>query len=218
MVRVVVASALGGGTVVQRPWLGAKLQAVTPEIADSLALRRPAGALVASVLANSPAAKGGLRVGDLIVAIDGLSVEDPNTFNYRFGTKPLGGRAQVQVVRGGREMAVSLALQTAPDGPREELVITSPAPFMGAKVSNLSPALAEELRIDDAVRGVVVVDVAVGSPAQRVGFQRGDVINAVNGDRIGRTRDLERVSATSPRLWRITLTRGGRQRTVTLGG
>src|SRR5882757_10479532 len=71
MVRVVVASALGGGSSVKQPWLGARLQAVTPEIAESLALKRPAGALVASVTANSPAAKSGLRTGDLIVDIDG---------------------------------------------------------------------------------------------------------------------------------------------------
>src|SRR6185369_13156678 len=67
MVRVVIASAKGGGSVVRRPWLGAKLQAVTPEIADSLGLKRPAGALVASVTNGSPAARAGLRTGDLIV-------------------------------------------------------------------------------------------------------------------------------------------------------
>jgi Do/DeqQ family serine protease len=218
MVRVVVASALGGGTSVKRPWLGARLQAVTPEIAESLALKRPAGALVASVAANSPAAKAGLRTGDLIVGIDNQPVDDPNTFNYRFATKPLGSQAQMQVVRAGKEVPVGIALQTAPDGPRDEVVITAASPFTGAKVNNLSPALAEELRIDSNAQGVVIVDVAVGSPAQRVGFQRGDLITAVNGEKIGKTRDLERVSGQSARVWRITLTRGGRQRSVTLGG
>src|SRR6185437_5434089 len=71
MVRVVVASAKSGGKAVQRPWLGAKLQAVTPEIAESLGVKRPAGALVANVLAQSPAARAGLKAGDLIVSIDG---------------------------------------------------------------------------------------------------------------------------------------------------
>ena len=218
MVRVVVASALGGGNSVQRPWLGAKLQVVTPEIAESLALKRPAGALVASVAANSPAAKAGLRTGDLIVGIDGQAVDDPSTFNYRFATKALGGQAQVKVMRGGKDVPVAIALQTAPDSPRDELVITATSPFKGAKVSNLSPALADELRLDTGMQGVIIVDVATGSPAQRTGFQRGDLINVVNNEKIAKTRDLERVSGQSARVWRITLTRGGRQLSVVLGG
>ena len=103
MVRVVVASARGGGSVVKRPWLGARLQAVTPEIAESLGLKRPAGALVASVTPQSPAARAGLKTSDLIVAIDGQAVEDPNAFDYRFATKSLGGAAKLGVMRAGKE-------------------------------------------------------------------------------------------------------------------
>src|SRR6201989_2193737 len=76
MVRVVVASAKSGGTAVKRPWLGARLQAVTPEIAESLGLKLPNGALVASLVPNSPAAKAGLKPSDLIVGIDSQPVED----------------------------------------------------------------------------------------------------------------------------------------------
>src|SRR5262249_52836812 len=108
MVRVVVASARGGGSVVKRPWLGAKLQAVTPEIADSLSLKRPTGALVASIAPQSPAGRAGLRTGDLIVSIDGQEVDDPNAFDYRFATKPLGGEAQVGIVRAGREARLAV--------------------------------------------------------------------------------------------------------------
>ena len=95
MVRVVVASAKSGVKAVKRPWLGARLQAVTPEIAESLGLKLPSGALVASVVAGSPAARAGLKSSDLIVAIDGQEVEDPNAFDYRFATRPLGGTAQI---------------------------------------------------------------------------------------------------------------------------
>src|SRR5687768_16641471 len=111
MVRVVVTSALGGGTTVRRPWLGAKLQNVTPDIAESLGLKRPVGALVATVMEKSPAARAGLRTGDLIVAIDGQTVDDQNAFDYRFATKPLGGHAQIGIVRGGKEAKVSVALE-----------------------------------------------------------------------------------------------------------
>src|ERR1700737_622231 len=95
MVRVVVASAKSGGSAVKRPWLGAKLQDVNAEIAESLGLKRPGGALIANVSPGSPAARAGLTTGDLIVAIDGQTVDDPNAFDYRFATKPLGGSAQV---------------------------------------------------------------------------------------------------------------------------
>src|SRR6202008_3537835 len=98
MGRVVVASAKTGGSAVVRPWLGAKLQVVTPEIADSMGLKRPAGALIANVMANSPAARGGLKAGDLIFSGDGQDVDYPNAFDYRFATKPLGGSARLGIV------------------------------------------------------------------------------------------------------------------------
>src|SRR5215475_14728032 len=76
MVRVVVASAKAGGSTVRRPYLGARLQTVTAEIASSLDLKRPAGALVSAVTPSSPAARAGLKPGDLITTIDGLTVDD----------------------------------------------------------------------------------------------------------------------------------------------
>src|SRR5580704_17242288 len=172
MVRVVVASAKGGGSAVRRPWLGAKLQEVTVEIAESLGLKRPGGALIANVSPGSPAARAGLKTGDLIVAVDGQTVDDPNAFDYRFATKPLGGSAQVGLSRTGQEMHVTVPLEPARDVPRDELVIGSRSAFLGAKVANLSPALAEELRIDSKAEGVAVVDVPDGSVAARYGFRR----------------------------------------------
>src|SRR5262247_2589219 len=105
MVKVVVASARTGGKAVKRPWLGARLQAVTPEIAESMGLKRPTGALVSNVTANSPAASAGIKAGDLILSVDGQDVDDPNAFDYRFGTKALGGSARLEILRGGREQS-----------------------------------------------------------------------------------------------------------------
>jgi Do/DeqQ family serine protease len=217
MVKVVIASAKGGGTTVKRPWLGAKLQAVTPDIAESLGLKRPAGALVASLSNPSPAIRAGLKTGDLIVAIDGQVVEDPNAFDYRFATKLLGGTAQLGIVRGGKEQTLKISLESAPETPRDEIVIQSRSPFMGVKVANVSPALAEELRLDPNTEGVVILDIAQGSIAQNLGFQRGDVIASVNDEKIARTRDLDRV-AKDGRRWAITVIRGGQQISVRFGG
>jgi Do/DeqQ family serine protease len=218
MVRVVVASARSGGSTVKRPWLGARLQAVTPEIADSLGLKRPAGALVASIAPASPAARAGLKSSDLIIAIDGQPIDDPNAFDYRFATKVIGGSARIGVVRGGRELAVTVVLEALPDTAHDELVIASPSPFQGAKVSNLSPALADDLRLDPSAQGVVILEVVSGSSAQRFGFQRGDLVVSVNNAKIVKTRDLERIAGQAGRRWSITILRGGQQMSVELRG
>ena len=218
MVRGVISSAQGGSSVVRRPWLGAKLQAVTPEIAEGLGLKRPAGALVASVTPKSPAARAGLKTGDLVVAVDGQPVDDPNAFDYRFATKLLGGQVQLGIVRSGRESRLAVALESAPENPRNEVTIQARSPFLGAKVANLSPALAEELRLDSAAEGVAVLEVADGSVAQSIGFQKGDVVLNVNNEPIAKTADLQRVAAQPTRLWRVTILRGGQKLSVVFGG
>jgi Do/DeqQ family serine protease len=218
MVKVVVASARGGGSAVKRPWLGAKLQNVTAEIAEGLGLKRNSGALVASVNANSPAARAGIKTGDVIVSIEEQLVEDQNGFEYRFGTRPLGGQARVGIIRAGRELAVVVDLQSAPDGPREELIIRSRSPLSGAKVGNLSPALAEELRLDPSAEGVVVLELTQGSIAHRLGFQRGDVVLAINDKRVATSKELERLTRSPAQVWEITILRGGRQVTAQFPG
>ena len=218
MVRVVIASAKSGGKAVQRPWLGARLQAVTPEIAETLGLPRPAGALVANVASGSPAARGGLKIGDLILSIDGQPVDDPNAFDYRFATRPLGGTTQIDILRSGKPQKLAVALEVAPDTDRDERVISARSPFQGAKVVNISPAVADELRLDPNTQGVVISDIEGDALAANVGFQKGDIIQAGNSQKITKTVDLERAASQSSRIWRITVLRGGQQINVTLGG
>ncbi|RIK99907.1 MAG: serine protease [Proteobacteria bacterium] len=218
MVRVVVASAEQGGKAVARPWLGARLQTVTADIAETLGLARPTGALVVNVVPGSPAARGGLKMSDLITAVDGQQIDDPNAFGYRFATRPLGGTVTVEVMRGGRAVKLAIPLEAAPDTGRDEITIASRSPFRGAKVANISPALADELRLQGDPEGVVIVDLPDDSTAANVGFQKGDVILAVNGQKIATTADLARATREPSRLWRITVVRGGQQISVMLGG
>lgn len=218
MVRVVVATAKGGGKAVKRPWLGARLQTVTPDIAESLGLRTPSGALVASIVPNGPAAKAGLKSSDLITAIDGQAIDDLNAFDYRLATRPLGGTAQLDVQRAGKPVKLTVQLEAAPDTGRNELVITTRSPFQGAKIASITPAVADELHLDADTEGVVITDIGDGTAAQNVGFQKGDIILAVNNQKIAKTNDLEKVAKDQPRLWRITVVRGGQQINVTLNG
>ena len=218
MVRVVVASAKGGSAAVKRPWLGAKLQEVTPEIAESLGLKRPSGALVANLLPAGPAAHAGMKTGDVIVSIDGTIVDDPNSFDYRFATKPLGGTAQVALLRQGHDVSVTISLQSAPDTPREEVEIKARSPFLGATVANLSPALADELRLDAQAEGVVIIGVADGSAAQSVGFHKGDIVVSVNNQKIEKSADLDRLTRAGSRQWRVIINRGGQQISAMFAG
>jgi Do/DeqQ family serine protease len=218
MVGLVVASARAGGGSVKRPWLGAKLQALTAELSREFSLQRPAGAVVASVAAGSPAARAGMKPGDVIVSVGGQTVDDPNAFDYRFITHPLGGSVDVGVIRGGKENKLTVALETAPEAPRDEIVIQSRSPFMGAKIANLSPALADELRLESSIEGVVVTELGDASLAGQLGFQRGDVVVSVNNTKIARTADLDRVSKAGARVWRITIQRGGQQISAVFGG
>jgi S1-C subfamily serine protease len=170
------------------------------------------------VAPSSPGARAGLKLSDLIVAIDGQPIDDPNAFDYRFATRPLGGSAQIDVQRGGKTLKLTVPLETAPDTGRDEIVLTARSPFQGAKVANISPALADELHLDSVTEGVVVTDLADDGTAANVGFQKGDIILAVNSQKIAKTSDLDKASKISSRIWRITVVRGGQQINVTLGG
>ncbi|MEP9356576.1 Do family serine endopeptidase [Xanthobacter sp. KR7-65] len=219
MARVVIEQAKSGSKSVRRPWLGARLQRVTPDIAESLGLPRPTGVLVQSVAADSPAAKAGLATGDLIVAVEGQAIDDPESLNYRLATRPIGGKAALAVSRGGKEKSLLVVLEVAPETvPREEVQLRGRSPFAGATIVNLSPAVAEELKVDGNASGVVIYDVEENSPAAAAGFRPGDVIVEVNNEKVTRTRDLSGLTATPQRMWRVTVARGGRNITAVLRG
>ncbi|PZN98569.1 MAG: serine protease [Hyphomicrobiales bacterium] len=219
MVRVVLESAKAGAKTVRRPWFGARLQALTADVADGLGLDRPAGSVVASVVEKGPAAEGGLLRSDVILAVDGVNVDDPESFGYRFATRPLGGVASLTVLRGGKRSVVPVKLIPAPElRPREPVTLSGRSPLAGLTVMNLSPALAEELAIDAGTDGVVVAEIEEGSTAARVGFKAGDIIQALNGERMVRSRDVEAAVKERLRQWEVTVSRGGQSITSVFPG
>jgi Do/DeqQ family serine protease len=219
MVRVVVESARTGAKTVRRPWFGARLQALTADVADGLGLDRPAGSVVASVVEKGPAAEGGLLRSDVILAVDGVAVDDPESFGYRFATRPLGGVASLTVLRGGKRSVVPVKLIPAPElRPREPVRLSGRSPLAGLTVMNLSPALAEELAIDAGTEGVVIGEIEEGSTAARIGFQKGDIIQALNGERMVTSRDVETALKERKRAWEVTISRGGQSVTSVFPG
>jgi Do/DeqQ family serine protease len=209
MVKIVVRAAQGGVSNVKRPWFGGKLQAVSSEIADTIGLGHPSGALVDDIRPHSPAAEAGLERGDVITAVDGQTIDDPDAFDFRLATKPLGGMASLTVLRTGKTLVVPLRLAAAPEvPPRDPVKLDNQSPLSGATVVNISPAVREEFSLDPTLEGVVVSDVQDGTIAAEVGLQKKDVIIAINDEKIGSTHALKQATDSQANYWKLTIQRG----------
>ncbi len=217
MVQVVIASAKAGLSFVQRPWLGVATQPVTAEIAASLGMEHPKGALVRAVFENGPADKAGLRVGDLIVAIDNINIDDGGGLKFRLGTKPIGGKVKLTIRRDGERQRIWMDLVRAPEIPARDLILLQgDHPFAGAEVANLSPALAEELDLDGFETGVIVTRIKNKSSAANIRLRVGDKILQVNDHEIISTKKLQQVTDKPAPEWDVTIFRGGRKLSVVL--
>jgi Do/DeqQ family serine protease len=209
MVRVVVQSALSGNKLV-RPWLGAELQDVTSEIAESLGLQRPQGALVTKLAKESPLASAGLKRGDLVVALDGREIATAKEFIYRVATSSAGTQVVVKYLRNGKQSDVAVLLVNAPETiPRSETKLDGNNPLSGLTVVNLSPAVSEELGIDKVKSGVAVTDVGAGVGRQ-LGFRKGDVIVDINGQDVDSVETLSAILQEGADMWSLAVNRNGR--------
>lgn len=211
MVRTVLSSAKSGLSYVQRPWLGGTTQEVTPDIAESLGLDRPSGVLLQAVHPKGPAGKSGLRAGDVILSIDGYEVDSPRALNFRLGTSTIGGETEIDYWRDRSVRRTRMALISAPEvPPRNISLLEGRQPLAGAKVANLSPALAEELGLNTLDSGVIVLEIANGSPAAQLRFRPGDRILEVDGQRIGNVRELKQAMSKYRDQWHLLVRRGDR--------
>jgi Do/DeqQ family serine protease len=214
MVRTVVQSAESGKKIT-RPWAGVQLQDVTQDIAITLGLARPEGALIVSLEKGSPLAAAGLRRSDLILAIDGRNIENAREFGYRLATLTIGHEAIIEFQRDGKQLEARVKLTAAPETVnRSETRIDDHSPLQGMVVANLSPAVAEELGVSTQLNGVIAVDIGQG-PAQRF-FRKGDIIVAINGAAVSSVEDLLAAVKEDPGYWQIAINRQGRTLTLTL--
>lgn len=212
LVKVFLAAAERGEATFERPYVGASFEPVTSDVAEALGLDKVRGALVVRVAEGAPAAKAGLKPGQVVVAIDGIPVEHPDALGYRLTTAGLGKKVTLSIRENGRESEIAMTLAGAPETtPRDERLIEGGSPFAGAKVANLSPRLAYELRMPSEVSGVVITDIIAGSPAARLGFAPHDIVISVNGVNITSTEAMAEAVADDPGFWRVEIEREGQR-------
>jgi Do/DeqQ family serine protease len=217
LVKLVVDSAVSGKTL-ERPWLGAKLDAVTRELAERLKLERVAGALIVRLYDKGPAAEAGLQAGDVIINVDGHEVDDARAVLYRLTTRGIGNRAKIEVVRRGERSTLEVMLRAAPPAdPGDVRDLAGAHPFDGASVSNIVPGAADDLGVD-VQQGVVLLSVRPNSTAARLGFRTGDVVVQVGRDRIANVSQLEGVLQVRQQSWLVLVRRGNQVLRLQLGG
>jgi S1-C subfamily serine protease len=212
MVRAVLASAKSGNDYFERPYIGATFDKVTAQIAEALGLSKPEGALVSDVAGDGPAAQAGIKPGEVVLAMNGVAIDEVEALGYRLATQPIGSAVTLDVLSQGKTRSVQVTLARAPAGESTAMVkIGGRSPFAGANVAELSPRLAQKLGLrGDNKAGVAIVATDPDSPAAGFGFQPSDIIREVNGEEIDTPEKLKEVAEQPTRWWRFTVERNGR--------
>jgi serine protease Do len=188
-VRTVVAQLETSGHVT-RGYIGVEAQQVSPDMSEALNLgSAKAGALVASVAADGPAAKAGVQPGDVIEAVNGKAVKDPRELAVSVSAVTPGSQATLDVVHDGQSKTITLAVGTLPN---EQTADNSNAGqtdhdsnvHVGVALAPLSPDMRAQLDVPASTQGVVIAQVEQGSPAERAGLQPGDLLVGVGGKRV----------------------------------
>jgi serine protease Do len=184
---------------VEHGYLGILPQDVTPALAKAFSSNGTNGALVGQVTANSPAAKAGLKEGDIIVEINGQPITDANQLRSKIGMLNPNTTANLKVLRGGKTENVAVTLGQFPS--KEERASategSSESGLQGVSVENLTPEAAQELKLNAGAKGVVVDKVKADSPAAEAGLQRGDVIEQVNHKSVSNVKEYSQAVGDS---------------------
>ncbi|MGO9059797.1 MAG: DegQ family serine endoprotease [Candidatus Binataceae bacterium] len=177
------------GTVV-RGWLGVEIQEVTPELAQSFGLAKPEGALVANVEKDAPAAKAGIKRGDVIVKFNDKTVHEQHELPELVAETPIKKTVNVEVIRGGKHLTIPVTIAELKDtetaNARGE---EQPGSGWGLQVGEITPDIAREFNLQSD-KGVVVRQVKPDSPGAEAGLQQGDVILEVNHDKVNSLQDF----------------------------
>jgi len=189
----------------RRGWLGVRIQPVTPEIGESLGMSRPRGALVAGIIEGGPIEDGQIEPGDVIVTFDGKPIATMRDLPRVVAESPVGKEVEVVIVRKGEEQTVKVTLGRLEDGedlasaegePDTEQGEVATASAFGMTIGTLDDAAREQFEISKDVSGVVITEVADGSPAAQKGIKAGEVIAEIAQESVSSpSQVLERIKA-----------------------
>ena len=188
---------------VTRGWLGVSIQDITPDIASNLKLKDRKGALVGQVFEGDPADKAGVKTGDIIIAIDGQTVQDTHELLRIVAALPVGKKVDLKVLREGTEKTLSLDVAERKDA-RERAKAGNTSEQLGMVVQEITPDIARHFGLSQK-GGVIVTDVKQGSPADEGGLKAQDIILQVN-----------RVKITSLKAFAEEISRIGKNETLML--
>ncbi|GGH14016.1 serine peptidase [Alsobacter metallidurans] len=178
---------------VSRGFIGVQIQPVTSEIADSLGLKETRGALVADAQSNGPAAAAGVKAGDVIVSVDGDKIAGPKELSRRIGSMKPGDKAELSVVRDGREQQITLKLAALPNEKQARAdTQDDAAPTAGGFGLSLAPARTVQ---GAGGQGVVVTQVDPDGPGAQQGVKQGDVILEIGGRTVSDPTEVKQALA-----------------------
>jgi serine protease Do len=187
-----VADQLKTSGKVSRGWLGVLIQDVTLDLAESFGMSHPRGALVAKVLADSPALSAGIKVGDIIVEFNGQNVLNSSNLPPIVGSSKVGVKLPVVVIRQGKEKTLYVKLGELPDDASVAQATTQPgkktANRLGFSAVDLSDKQKEELELD----GGVMVNHIISGPASQAGVRKGDIILAIDNKPVQNLTQFEK--------------------------
>jgi serine protease Do len=195
----------------RRGWLGVRIQTVTKEIAESLDLGKPRGALVASIDDKGPAKNSGLQPRDVILVFDGKPVKEMRDLPRLVAETPIDSEVKLKVWRNGKTIDMSVTLGELPEDIKTAKITgledKSAVEMLGMTVTKLNDALRRRYKLDSRAKGVLVVDVKEGSAGKKADLQPGDLIVEVAPDQVRTPKEFKE---------RIAKARKNKRKTVLL--
>ncbi len=175
---------------VTRGWLGVQIQPVTSEVADALGLKQAGGALVAEPQSGSPAAKAGVKAGDVITSVDGSKIKDSRELAQKIGTMSPGSSVELGVIRDGNQQTIKVTLAQMPN--QQEAQAGSEQDGQSQSTPRLGLTLAPARSDGAGNQGVLVTAVDPNGPAADRGIKEGDVITNVGGTSVSTPSDVQK--------------------------